>query len=382
MLLFTHLLLQIGAPNFAGSDNASRFLVNAGRNQSEAIAAAWDNTWQVALSGGLYHVLNNFGIFIAAGSLALWTLHFARRWLEDEANGFGVFQELIYPIIVILLLTNGGSNLASLSLGMRNIINTVNNQVLEVVAQDIDLEQTMAELSDYASAVNNLAVLRGQCNTITQNDKLTKCLSAQAEAAKGVLSVYQKQHPGTPLFQKLSSKVQVAAKDPGAALQSAAAGTGEAAQGVAIKTVNIALSPILAVVEIFMVALQAAFQQLIEVSLLLTALMGPIAVGASLLPFGAKPVYAWLTAFWSLGLLKLAYNVMCGLTAISIYKIGGDETLASAIFFGLLSPILAIAMAAGGGTAIFNGILAAATAATGLAASQAQKASLPAPSQE
>ena len=50
MMLFNHLFLQLGSPsNLAGSDNASRFLVNAGKQQSETIAAAWDHTWQVAL---------------------------------------------------------------------------------------------------------------------------------------------------------------------------------------------------------------------------------------------------------------------------------------------------------------------------------------------
>jgi len=69
-------------------------------------------------------------------------------------------------------------------------------------------------------------------------------------------------------------------------------------------------------------------------------------------------------------LLKLSYNLVAGLTAIAIYQTAGTETLASAIFFGIMSPLLAMAMAAGGGMSVFNAVLAVSGAAGGLAMSR------------
>ncbi|MFN5304852.1 MAG: hypothetical protein ACK5C9_19955 [Pseudanabaena sp.] len=33
-----------------------------------------------------------------------------------------------------------------------------------------------------------------------------------------------------------------------------------------------------------------------------------LAVGVSLLPIGAKPLYAWMTGFWSLGMAKSSHS--------------------------------------------------------------------------
>jgi hypothetical protein len=75
----------------------------------------------------------------------------------------------------------------------------------------------------------------------------------------------------------------------------------------------IARSIMLAAIETFMIAMQSAFQALIEVGFLLTGLLGPLAVGALLLPIGAKPLYAWMTGCYrkllavSIRRLKLSF---------------------------------------------------------------------------
>ena len=86
-------------------------------------------------------------------------------------------------------------------------------------------------------------------------------------------------------------------------------------------------------------------------------------VGASLLPIGAKPLYAWMTGFWSLGMAKLSLNIITGLAATAIAASAQLDTLSIAITLGLLAPILALALSAGGGMAIFSAILSAASAA-------------------
>jgi hypothetical protein len=125
----------------------------------------------------------------------------------------------------------------------------------------------------------------------------------------------------------------------------------------------ISRSIMLAAIETFMVAMQSAFQALIEVGFLLTGLLGPLAVGASLLPIGAKPLYAWMTGFWSLGMAKLSLNIVTGLAATAIAASAQLDTLSIAITLGLLAPILALSLSAGGGMAIFSAILSAASAA-------------------
>jgi len=365
-------IAQTTQPNSGVSDAASRVLLGGGEAASRTVSLAWDQTWDVALSGGLYGAVNNIGIALAAGALIFWLLDFARKWLSDENSGMWALQDLVWPLLVILLTANSGNLLAGFSRGLRDTLNDFNNQVLQVVAKQQDLEKTLNELGDYAIIDAKLITARSQCNTITDNKKLTQCLDDQNAALQGILSEYQKTYGLTLKYKQLEQSLNENFGTPGKAISTVGSAAVNAIPVVSVfkNGSKLASSAAVGVIILFMAACQFCFQQLIEVSMLLTALMGPLAVGASLLPFGAKPIFAWLTAFWSLSLLKLSYNMIAGLTAIAIYQTSGTETLASAIFFGLFSPILAMAMAAGGGMAVFNGILAGTGAAAGFAAAK------------
>lgn len=101
-----------------------------------------------------------------------------------------------------------------------------------------------------------------------------------------------------------------------------------------------------------------AFQWLVEITLLLTALISPLAVAGSLLPLQQRPLFTWLLGFYSVGLCKLFYNIIVGLVAyiLSNNTSSGNPsggTIIIAIAVGILSPILAVGLAAGGGMATF-----------------------------
>lgn len=112
----------------------------------------------------------------------------------------------------------------------------------------------------------------------------------------------------------------------------------------------------------FLVSLQYAFQNLIEATMLLIALLGPIALGGSLLPVAGKPIFAWLTGFLSMGIAKISFNIIAVLTAAVIVKGPGQNLNADPdlmwfiIFLGILAPILSLLVAAAGGFAVFSAI--------------------------
>jgi hypothetical protein len=91
--------------------------------------------------------------------------------------------------------------------------------------------------------------------------------------------------------------------------------------------------------------------------------MGPIAVAASLLPFGGKPIFAWITGFLSLGFAQMAYNIIVGMCAVVIMNANTFDTNGFLVLIALLAPALALGLASGGGLAIFNIMLAGSTGA-------------------
>ena len=87
----------------------AQVIVNNSEEVSLAVQGAWQDTWELAFNGTLYKALTNLGLIIAVASLLLWTIQFTKNLIDDQS--YRQFGELIWPIIVIVLLTNGGQNL-------------------------------------------------------------------------------------------------------------------------------------------------------------------------------------------------------------------------------------------------------------------------------
>jgi len=326
-------------------------IVNNSEEVSLAVQGAWQNTWELAFNGTLYQALTNLGLIVAVASLLLWIIQFTKNLIDDQS--YRQFGELIWPVIVIVLLTNGGQNLIGLTNGMRTVINNANNSVLGAITSTAQLEKTLSALADFSVTQEQIIAYRQQCNGLTKNEEMQVCLQEVNTKAQALLGNYQSNYGAVAaaLVGKLQKQIQKASENPLEAVTNLFPGT------------VISRSIMLAAIETFMVAMQSAFQALIEVGFLLTGLLGPLAVGASLLPIGAKPLYAWMTGFWSLGMAKLSLNIVTGLAATAIAASAQMDTLSIAIVLGLLAPILALSLSAGGGMAIFSAILSAASAA-------------------
>ena len=93
---------------------------------------------------------------------------------------------------------------------------------------------------------------------------------------------------------------------------------------------------------------------IVEATLLLTALLGPLAVATTLLPVGAKPIFAWLASFWGVAITKLSLTIVTGLITTVTYNQGSVQALPTAVALGIFAPVIALGMGAGGGMALFT----------------------------
>jgi len=117
-------------------------------------------------------------------------------------------------------------------------------------------------------------------------------------------------------------------------------------------------STILPIIRLILRSLQWAFVNILEASYLLTALFGLLGMGLSLLPVQGKPIWAWLIGFISLFGVQLGYNIVVGLVAVVIVKSDAElvTDIAFLFFLAVLSPVLAVLIAKGGGTALYSAI--------------------------
>ncbi len=295
---------------------------------SSAVSSAFDQMWTdvIQSGGGLYGAIANLGMFFAVGTLTWWAVNFAKALVQD--NYMKSADELIWVVVVAALLANQGTLLAQGTLALRSIINQTNQTVLESTASSTRLQDAYAQIMTETGQQDVAQGLVAQCSGITDPDLQQGCLSnAQTQAQ------------------------QISGNAPSSGFQQFLDNVGGVFQ---TNLFTMAARGLL-------LAFGIAFQWVIEISMLLTGLLAPLAVGASLLPVGGRAIFAWLTGFFSIGIAKLSFNIICGLVATMVLNSGGDQDpMIFAFATSLLAPILALALAGGGGMAIFNSLSSAA----------------------
>ena len=320
---------------------------DSGAVTARSMAESWDNQWldllQNNTSNNLYGALTNLGIFFAVGTL----LFFMMQWLKDVINSeySRPISGLIWPFIVVLFLSNtgNGSLLSSLTLGVRNLINTVNQQVVSTA----DAEQTYQQALNMSLAEEVAGSLLRPCQSLN-GEQQTQCLARASDQIDNLWREYRNLYGNRIWIERLENQVT-----------SLKLRTGN----ISDITFNSLLGNTAQTrIKNFLISLQYAFQNLIEATMLLIAALGPLALGASLLPVGGKPIYAWLTGLFAAGISKISFNIIAAVTAAVIINGPAENPNANPdlmwfiIFLGILAPVLSLVVAGAGGFAIFSAI--------------------------
>ncbi|MBE9128021.1 MULTISPECIES: hypothetical protein [unclassified Coleofasciculus] len=314
----------------ADTSQAASQILNDGIQAQAAIASAMDNLWNEVLGGGLYLALSRLGTFFAVGTLIIFIVQWSESLITGES--YKPLADLVFPILVIILLANNGTALAEGTKGLRSVINQTNQTLLSTVSASVSLQEAYKMVTGEIGAQSAIESLASNCQTIADPTAQQTCLTDAAAQAQSLADGMQT--PPSGGFSKFVEGI----KDPVGAGISAIA-----------STIQLALRG-------WLIAFGIAFQWVVEISLLLTGLIGPVAVGLSLMPVKSKAIYGWLIGFFSVGMVKIYFNVIAGLVATMVVNAGANDPMIFAFATGLLSPLLAMALAAGGGMAIFNSI--------------------------
>ncbi|HEY9824621.1 MAG TPA: hypothetical protein V6D19_04175 [Stenomitos sp.] len=345
MLLFNLL------PHFAQIDisgQAQDFAANA-IAASQAIHRAVNNLWSSVQQGGTYR-----GLCIVGANLSLATmLFFIYKWhkkvLEDKSFSWEPITDFIWPLIVIFLLVTNpghpdGKALWSLTLGIRSVINNADQIVLTSASSTANLAQSRAAAAQNVAFEATIKGIATTCNgQATPADKKA-CWDKNRDIVIHLINGTQ----SNPWFDGLTSlfdKAYEVATNPNGAAADALVAAG-----------NLWENAIASVIKGIVLALGMAFSYLLELALLLTAMLGPIAVGASLLPIPTKPILAWITSMFSIGIAKISFSIITGMMSDVMLNAPPSDSMAYIIFTGVLSPILALLLAGGGGLAVFSGL--------------------------
>jgi hypothetical protein len=322
-------------------------VLSNGATTAKSIADSWDNQWldllQNNTNNNLYAALTRLGIFFAVGTL----LFFMMQWLKDViySEYSRPISGLIWPFIVVIFLSNSGNGttLSNLTLGVRNFLNSVNQEVVKTG----DINQSYQQALNMSVAEEVAGSFLRPCQSLT-GEQQTQCFFKATEQINTLWQEYRNLYGDKTWISRLETKVNQIADN-----------TGNVSE---IAFNSLLGSTVQTSIKNFLISLQFAFQNLIEATMLLVAALGPLAVGGSLLPVAGKPIFAWITGFLSIGIAKISFNIIAVLTAAVIVNGPAQDANADLdlmwfiIFLGILAPILSLVLAAAGGFAVFNAV--------------------------
>ncbi len=321
-------------------------VLTAGANAANSVAQSWNNTWQNVLgqslnNGGtsLYGVLCWLGTIFAVGTLIFLVIELYKDLSDGKPNALSI---LIWPLIVAFLLANQGQLLAQITLGLRSILNQVNTQVLAITLSGVKLDELYQQANGNIALQGLISVSFGACRSLT-GEAQAQCLNQAVNQAQTLVNDYKSAFGGGSWLDGIQNFLN--------SIGSAITGNGVDAGIFGL------LKPVwMPIVVSVLYWMQIAYQNLLEAGLLITALFGPIAVGGSLLPYGPKSIFAWLTGFFAIGFARICFNIIVGLSAVVATDSQGGDPFWFALFAGLFAPILASGLATGSGFIVWTSV--------------------------
>lgn len=328
--------------------------------KSQRLSESWDRIWErsfhldlpggggdVAIAGSwLFGKLCAMGFWVALCCVIFYGFSQYKYWVEG--NYVQYILSLFTPVLVSVLLANNGA----LAVGgfelLRDVGNLFKERILTGSLQGINLQSAfrLANASYGFKMAFNTQLQ--QCMSYS-GDIQQACINnlvGQAEAMKEWLlkESIRSRYEGNPLESVIPGLSQLFDPQFWEAL-------GRETNPMNTLS-NVTEGPIFS----FLKSLEQSYQHLLEISLILMGFALPPAIGCLLLPDGYQVIIGWISGFIALIIANLSYNGIVGLMSVATILGDPDDPLPFATLLGLYAPILASALAAGGGTAIWAGV--------------------------
>ena len=350
------MLSVYSAPAFLAQVGGSTSLIKDSIEQIESIQDAWDTRWTdiFTSTNGLYLGINQCAAFFLVGTF----IFFAVGWVKDavERGIFPALPHIIWILVISTLLYNNGTMLGIATLGIRNVINDQTKTVLEIQVGDVSMLEALNDVVVSQQAKDLIQREYADCEAKEGQAQIDCLIEAGKRTERRLQDEYQNTGFWSPGVQRLWARVKAITEKVEQDYQDSPNTTTNPLVDILLETVVQTTNQALA--QSFLKGWQWAFSSLLELAMLLTGLMGPIAVAGSAMPLQARPLWAWLTGFFSLGMAKFSYNVIIGLAATVLVTADAQSQsdFGFLLLIGVLAPILALAIAGGAGMAVFRGV--------------------------
>ncbi|MDJ0696934.1 type IV secretion system protein [Mastigocoleus sp. MO_188.B34] len=321
-----------------GTSDAA-IIMDSAVEASRSIVKMFDEEWSILANGNseIYKALVAVSLLVAAVLVAFWSIGWYQKIVNDGFFSTSIINEIIYPILIILLLSNNGALLANTSLLIRGFTIGVNDNILNMTRNGITLRAAVRAANANTAFIANVQAKIAECEskpeqTVDQSgqaiDTRQECKNRAIQQAKKDAEAYRKKK-----------------------------GLGFSLPNLKIWEIpgELANSAVQTALWVLLSGCEAAFQYIIQIAFLLNAYVAPIFLVLSLFPAGSRPIFTWLSAWLSLGLILVSYSIMVGLASSAVVNHSPTNPLFLPLLQGIFSPFLALGIGVGGGMSSFSG---------------------------
>jgi hypothetical protein len=361
------LLAQAADPTSTGTktiDGITKVLFSKPNVSPDSVPGALDTLWNIAMNGTMFQIVCRLGLFIAVVGVGFWCVKLYKTL--DEGGLRPAINDLVFPVLLVVLLANGGENMKDFTNLARDTMNGFDRSINTIIDSEVSLSAARKVLAyaDIATTVVDMSV--SQCQSITELEKLNTCLLAKKTSANFQLNALQGRYfdiasVATGHSAEWQNQVAKWKKH----VQDYSENSFDVSKVIQIaegdKNTDITkISGFNDTKELrrIILSFRGSFLYIIEVMMLITGLIGPIFVALSMFPVGTKPMIAWGTSFLSLGFCKICFSLISGLSSLAMVYSDPDnvDMLVAAIVLGLMAPVLAFSIASGSGLSALSNI--------------------------
>ena len=345
----------VAMPVWAQQMQAGKILqesIEATKISTDAMDKMWTDLF--APDSLLYNQVVTLSTIILIVGFFFYMLSFARAMKANDQDK--IMEIVVWGLIVGILLQSQGAVLKKATMTARDLINDKTKSVLLVQVGTLTIKDAMQDVILNDQGVQRVKAVFVGCEA-KEGDEQLKCLEDGAKQAAAIVKEYEDAGFLSPGLKRLLKNINTITLDVETARANKDIDNRFDAflQWDSDVTSLIWQSATNAGSRTFLKSFQNWFTFGFEFAMLLTGLLGPLAVAASLIPKQPRAIVAWMIAFFSIGILKLSYNLLIGFAAIYASN-SQSQDLGSSGFLLMMSmgaPLISIAVAGGGGASIF-----------------------------
>ena len=318
--------------------------------------AAMDEMWVeiFAIDGALYNQVVWLATVILIVGFFFYMLSFAQAMQSNDRDK--IMEIIVWGLLISILINSQGAVLKKATVIARDFINDKTKSILVVQIGELTIQDALQDVILTDQARERVKQAFSDCEA-KEGDAQLACLEKGAEEAAAIVKEYENSGFWPAGLRRFAGNVNTISRDVKEArangdLDSRAEAFGQWDANVSSLIWQSATN---SSSREFLKSFQNWFTFGFEFAMLLTGLLGPLAVAASLIPKQPRALVSWIIAFFSIGILKLSYNLLIGFAAVYASK-SQMQDLGSSGFLLMMSmgaPLISIAVAGGGGAAIF-----------------------------